>query len=105
MQFLNRARTRRKIFIRIFGINTHFHRMTRQMNITLAQSEFLSRSNANLLFYKIRQSFIKTRLPIGREHIIHLHENLGSLAGSRGFFCFRGFGRGNFFGRVSFTRR
>ena len=39
MQFLNRARTRRKIFIRIFGINTHFHRMTRQMNITLAQSE------------------------------------------------------------------
>ena len=53
MQFLNRARTRRKIFIRIFGINTHFHRMTRQMNITLAQSEFLSRSNANLLFYQI----------------------------------------------------
>lgn len=45
----------------------------------------------HLLFYKIRQSFIKTRLPIGREHIIHLHENLGSLAGSRGFFCFRGF--------------
>ena len=27
--------------------------MTRQMNITLAQSEFLSCSNANLLFYQI----------------------------------------------------
>ena len=53
MQFLNRTRTRRKIFSRIFGINPYFHCMTRQMNITLTQSEFLSRSNPYLLFYKV----------------------------------------------------